>query len=70
MGTNYFNTLPLRLQLEELGKCRFMAFVNAGIDAMITEAVIRSRKNSIGYWRYVLPVLRVLAHYHGESDRG
>ena len=21
---NYFNTLPLRLQLEELGKCRFM----------------------------------------------
>jgi ketol-acid reductoisomerase len=24
MGTNYFNTLPLRLQLEELGKCRFM----------------------------------------------
>jgi ketol-acid reductoisomerase len=24
MGQNYFNTLPLRLQLEELGKCRFM----------------------------------------------
>ncbi len=24
MGHNYFNTLPLRLQLEELGKCRFM----------------------------------------------
>jgi ketol-acid reductoisomerase len=24
MGTNYFNTLPLRLQLEELAKCRFM----------------------------------------------
>ena len=22
---NYFNTLPLRLQLEQLGKCRFMA---------------------------------------------
>ena len=21
---NYFNTLPLRLQLEQLGKCRFM----------------------------------------------
>ena len=21
---NYFNTLPLRIQLEELGKCRFM----------------------------------------------
>lgn len=24
MGKNYFNSLPLRLQLEELGKCRFM----------------------------------------------
>ncbi len=24
MGQNYFNTLPLRLQLEELGQCRFM----------------------------------------------
>lgn len=24
MAENYFNTLPLRLQLEELGKCRFM----------------------------------------------
>ncbi len=24
MGTNYFNSLPLRVQLEELSKCRFM----------------------------------------------
>ena len=24
MGQNYFNSLPLRVQLEELGKCRFM----------------------------------------------
>ncbi len=24
MRLNYFNTLPLRVQLEELGKCRFM----------------------------------------------
>ena len=24
MGQNYFNTLPLRLQLHQLGKCRFM----------------------------------------------
>ena len=24
MRQNYFNTLPLRVQLEELGKCRFM----------------------------------------------
>ena len=24
MGQNYFNSLPLRLQIEQLGKCRFM----------------------------------------------
>jgi len=24
MAQNYFNTLPLRIQLEELGQCRFM----------------------------------------------
>ena len=24
MGSNYFNSLPLRKQLEELSKCRFM----------------------------------------------
>jgi len=24
MGQNYFNSLPLRLQLQELGQCRFM----------------------------------------------
>ncbi|MBW1791114.1 MAG: ketol-acid reductoisomerase, partial [Deltaproteobacteria bacterium] len=24
MAENYFNTLPLRIQLEELGQCRFM----------------------------------------------
>ena len=24
MSKNYFNTLPLRKQLEQLGKCRFM----------------------------------------------
>ena len=24
MAENYFNSLPLRLQLEELGTCRFM----------------------------------------------
>lgn len=24
MVSNYFNSLPLRLQFEELGKCRFL----------------------------------------------
>ena len=33
---NYFNTLPLRLQLEQLGKCRFMdaSEFNGGVDKL------------------------------------
>jgi ketol-acid reductoisomerase len=40
MGHNYFNTLPLRLQLRQLGKCRFMerAEFADGVD------VIRGKK--------------------------
>ena len=35
MGQNYFNTLPLRRQLEELGTCRFMdASEFNGVDAL------------------------------------
>jgi ketol-acid reductoisomerase len=39
---NYFNTLPLRLQLEELGKCRFMdssEFAN-GVDKLKGKKVV------------------------------
>ena len=40
--SNYFNTLPLRVQLEELGKCRFMdasEFAD-GIDALIGKKMV------------------------------
>src|SRR5690606_36426494 len=39
---NYFNTLPLRLQLEELGKCRFMdkTEFSAGVDKLIGKKVV------------------------------
>ena len=39
---NYFNTLPLRLQLEELGKCRFMdkAEFSAGVDRLKGRKVV------------------------------
>lgn len=39
---NYFNTLPLRIQLEELGKCRFMEpveFAN-GVDALKGKKIV------------------------------
>lgn len=42
MGQNYFNTLPLRVQLEELGKCRFMdksEFAN-GVDYIKDKKIV------------------------------
>ncbi len=36
MSSNYFNSLPLREQLEQLGKCRFMHLdeFDEGVDAL------------------------------------
>ena len=40
--SNYFNTLPLRIQLEELGKCRFMdrAEFADGVDALRGKQIV------------------------------
>ncbi|MBF0201300.1 MAG: ketol-acid reductoisomerase [Desulfamplus sp.] len=41
MGQNYFNTLPLRLQLEELGHCRFMEPSEFdGVDALKGKKIV------------------------------
>ena len=41
MGKNYFNTLPLRLQLEELSQCRFMAPEEFnGVDALKGKKIV------------------------------
>ena len=41
MGENYFNTLPLRRQLEELGQCRFMdAAEFNGVDALRGKKIV------------------------------
>ena len=39
---NYFNTLPLRLQLEQLGKCRFMgrSEFSGGVDKLKDKSVV------------------------------
>ena len=39
---NYFNTLPLRLQLEQLGKCRFMdrSEFSGGVDKLKSKSVV------------------------------
>ena len=42
MGHNYFNTLPLRLQLKQLGKCRFMgqAEFTDGVDMIRGKKIV------------------------------
>lgn len=41
MGQNYFNTLPLRRQLEELGKCRFMDSSEFdGVDVLLDKKIV------------------------------
>ncbi|OKY75464.1 MAG: ketol-acid reductoisomerase [Desulfobulbaceae bacterium DB1] len=41
MGRNYFNTLPLRIQLEELGQCRFMdASEFNGVEALKGKKIV------------------------------
>ncbi len=38
---NYFNTLPMRLKLEELGKCRFMSSCEFnGVDALLGKKIV------------------------------
>lgn len=42
MSQNYFNTLPLRRQLEQLGKCRFMdsAEFSGGVDVLRDKKIV------------------------------
>ncbi len=41
MGKNYFNSLPLRLQLEELSQCRFMDVSEfSGVDALKGKKIV------------------------------
>lgn len=41
MGENYFNSLPLRLQLEQLGRCRFMDSSEFdGVDALKGKKIV------------------------------
>src|SRR3989339_2244690 len=41
MGQNYFNSLPLRLQLEELGQCRLMdASEFNGVEALKGKKIV------------------------------
>lgn len=52
-----------RIDMGRVGASRFLGVVGAGFDALVTEAVRRTRRGSLGYPGYALPILRTLARY-------
>ena len=52
-----------RIDLGRVGATRFLGVAGVGFDAMVTEAVRRRRRGSLGYRGYALPILRTLAGY-------
>jgi len=52
-----------RIDLGRVGTSRFLGVVGVGFDALVTESVRRTRKGSLGYGGYALPILRTIARY-------
>ena len=53
-----------RLDMGLLGEGRFLTVASVGLDAMVTDEVRRQRGGTLGYFGYLLPILRALQHYH------
>jgi YegS/Rv2252/BmrU family lipid kinase len=58
-----------KLDMGLLGGRRFLLMVSVGFGAMVTEKIRRTRKGSLGYRGYLLPILRVLADYRPPELR-
>jgi diacylglycerol kinase (ATP) len=52
-----------RIDLGLVGASRFLGVAGVGFDAMVTEAVRRTRRGALGYPGYALPILRTIAGY-------
>ena len=52
-----------RLDMGLVAERRFLMLVSAGFDAMVTEEIRRTRSGTLGYARYLAPILRVLGSY-------
>ena len=52
-----------RIDMGLVGDRRFLMVVSAGFDAMVTREIQRRRRSTLGYFGYVLPILRVLRGY-------
>jgi len=56
-----------RIDLGRVGASRFLGVVGVGFDASVTEAVRKTRKGTLGYPGYALPILRTLASYRAPK---
>jgi diacylglycerol kinase family enzyme len=52
-----------RLDLGRAGARRFLMVASSGFDAMVTRAVSRTRRGTLGYFGYARPILRALREY-------
>jgi diacylglycerol kinase (ATP) len=52
-----------RLDLGRAGSRRFLMVASSGFDAMVTRAVSRTRRGTLGYPGYARPILRALRDY-------
>jgi YegS/Rv2252/BmrU family lipid kinase len=52
-----------RLDLGRAGSRRFLMVASSGFDAMVTRAISRTRRGTLGYPGYARPILRALRDY-------
>jgi diacylglycerol kinase family enzyme len=52
-----------------VGKHRFLAIVSCGFDAMVVQAIQRTRSGSLGYRGYLAPILRTVLDYEPPELR-
>lgn len=58
-----------RLDLGRAGSRRFLLVVSSGFDAMVTRAVSRARRGTLGYAGYAWPILSTLRRYRAPRLR-
>ncbi len=58
-----------RLDLGRAGSRRFLLVASSGFDAMVTRAVSRARRGTLGYPGYARPILHALRHYRAPQLR-
>ena len=58
-----------RLDLGRAGSRRFLLVASSGFDAMVTRAVSRTRRGTLGYPGYARPILQALRHYRAPQLR-